>query len=270
MLAALIITVDLQLNQSSVTRAALSAVTFPFYWVSDLPSRLVSWGESNTVSRAELLEENARLRSESLLLEAQVQQVASLRAEIVRLRALLNSSALLQDDVLVAELVGISPDPARHLVVLDKGGSEGVYVGQPLIDANGLMGQVVEVAANSARVLLVTDATHAIPVQVNRNGVRAIAEGVGRLDQLELRHVASTEDIAIGDLLVSSGLGGRFPEGYPVATVTEVEIDPGQPFARVRAKPSAAGVGLPSASKAIRAGGPCTWAVRSGCLSANP
>lgn len=218
----------------------LSAVTFPFYWVSDLPSRLVNWGEDNTVSRAELLEDNSRLRSEALLLEAQVQQMASLRAENVRLRALLNSSALLQDNVLVAELVGISPDPARHLVVLDKGSSVGVYLGQPLIDANGLMGQVVEVASNSARVLLITDATHAIPVQVNRNGVRAIAEGIGRLDRLELRHVASTEDIAVGDLLVSSGLGGRFPEGYPVATVTEVEIDPGQPFARVTAKPSAA------------------------------
>ncbi len=240
MVAAVVIAVDLQLNQSSVTRATISAVTFPFYWVADLPSRLTSWGEENVVSRSELVEDNRRLRSEALLLEAQVQQMASLRAENLRLRALLNSSALLQDDVLVAELVGVSPDPARHLVVLDKGSSEGVYMGQPLIDANGLMGQVVEVARNSARVLLVTDATHAIPVQVNRNGVRAIAEGVGRLDRLELRHVASTEDIAVGDLLVSSGLGGRFPEGYPVATVTEVEIDPGQAFARVSARPSAA------------------------------
>jgi rod shape-determining protein MreC len=239
-IAAVIITVDLQLNQSSVTRAAISAVTFPFYWVADLPSRLTSWGEENVESRSELLEDNQRLRSEALLLDAQVQQMASLRAENLRLRALLNSSALLQDDVLVAELVGVSPDPARHLVVLDKGGGEGVYLGQPLIDANGLMGQVVEVAPNSARVLLITDATHAIPVQVNRNGVRAIAEGIGRLDRVELRHVASTEDIAVGDLLVSSGLGGRFPEGYPVATVTEIEIDPGQPFARVSARPNAA------------------------------
>ena len=153
---------------------------------------------------------------------------------------MLNSSALLQDDVLVAELIGVSPDPARHLVVLDKGEADGVFTGQPLIDANGLMGQVVEAAANSARVLLITDATHAIPVQVNRNGVRAIAEGVGRLDRLELRHVASTEDIEVGDLLVSSGLGGRFPEGYPVASVTEVIVDPGQPFARVIAEPKAA------------------------------
>ena len=218
----------------------LSAVTYPFYWLADLPAKVSDWGDENVVSRSSLLEDNRRMRAEALLLEAQVQQMAALRAENVRLRALLNSSALLQDDVLVAELKGVSPDPARHLVVLDKGAEAGVYVGQPLIDANGLMGQVVEVSPGSSRVLLVTDASHAIPVQINRNGVRAIAEGVGRLDRLELRHVASTEDIAVGDLLVSSGLGGRFPEGYPVATVTEVIVDPGQAFARVRAEPSAA------------------------------
>lgn len=238
--AAVLITADLRFNGLAGARSVLSAVTFPFYWVADLPAKLGDWGDENLVSRSSLQEDNQRMRAEALLLEAQVQQMAALRAENVRLRALLNSSALLQDDVLVAELTGVSPDPARHLVVLDKGSEAGVFVGQPLIDANGLMGQVVEVSPGSARVLLVTDATHAIPVQVNRNGVRAIAEGVGRLDRLELRHVASTEDIAVGDLLVSSGLGGRFPEGYPVATVTEVIVDPGQAFARVRAEPSAA------------------------------
>lgn len=218
----------------------MAAVTLPFYWVADIPARVSNWGKENFVTRASLSEENQRLRAEALLLQAAVQQLAALRAENVRLRALLNSSALLQDDVLVAELIGVSPDPARHIVVLNKGTADGVFVGQPLIDANGLMGQVVEAAPNSARVLLVTDASHAIPVQVNRNGVRAIAEGVGRLDRLELRHVASTEDISVGDLLVSSGLGGRFPVGYPVAKVTEVIADPGQPFARVTVEPSAA------------------------------
>jgi rod shape-determining protein MreC len=235
-----LITADIRFNKMTATRATLSAVVFPFYWISDLPSRLGNWGKENLQSRSSLLNENARLAGEALLLEARIQQMAALRAENVRLRALLNSSALVQDDVLVAELVGISPDPARHLVILNKGSADGVYKGQPLIDAEGLMGQVVEVATRSSRVLLITDATHAIPVQVNRNGIRAIAEGVGRLDSLELRHVASTEDIEVGDLLVSSGLGGRFPVGYPVAVVTEVLRDPGQAFARVKAVPSAA------------------------------
>jgi len=240
LLAACLLVADYKFNSLTAVRSVAAAATFPVYWLADLPAQLAGWGEKNLVTRSSILEENARLRAESLLLEAQVQQMAAMRAENLRLRALLNSSAILQDDVLVAELIGVSPDPARHLLVLDKGRGDGVFVGQPLIDADGLMGQVVEVSPNSARVLLITDATHAIPVQLNRNGVRAIAEGIGRLDALELRHVASTEDIEVGDLLVSSGLGGRFPEGYPVAVVTAVEIDPGQPFAEVTAKPSAA------------------------------
>ena len=239
-LAFALIFADVRLNEMAAGRAMLFVVTLPFYWVVDLPARVASWGKESLVTRDTLLKENSRLNSEALLLEAQVQRLAALRAENLRLRALLNSSALLQDDVLVAELIGISPDPARHLVVLNKGSADKVFAGQPLIDAQGLMGQVIEVGPNSARVLLITDATHAIPVQINRNGVRAIADGIGRLDALELRHVASTEDIQVGDLLVSSGLGGRFPVGYPVAVVTEVIRDPGQAFARVTAAPSAA------------------------------
>jgi rod shape-determining protein MreC len=235
-----LISADMRFNKMAATRASLSVVVLPFYWVADLPARISDWGRGNLVSRSTLREENSRLQAETLLLEAQVQQMAALRAENLRLRALLNSSALLADDVLVAELIGISPDPARHLVVLNKGADDGVFEGQPLIDAQGLMGQVIELAASSSRVLLLTDATHAIPVQVNRNGVRAIAEGIGRLDRLVLRHVASTEDIEVGDLLVSSGLGGRFPVGYPVAVVTEVSRDPGQAFAEVSARPSSA------------------------------
>ena len=224
----------------TATRAVLSAAVYPFYWLADLPARLGNWGSENLVTRSSLLDENAQLRSQARLLEARLQQVASLRAENSRLRALLNSSALLEDDVFEAELVGVSPDPSRQLVVLNRGSRDGVYVGQALLDEQGLMGQVVEVSTNSSRVLLITDATHAIPVQVNRNGVRAIAEGIGRLDRLELRHLASTEDVEVGDLLVSSGLGGLFPRGYPVAVVTEVVRDPGQTFAKVYAEPSAA------------------------------
>ncbi len=177
---------------------------------------------------------------ENLVLQGRSQQMASLQAENVRLKALLNSTALLRDDVLVAELVGVSPDPMRHQLVLDKGAADGVYVGQPLIDSGGLMGQVVEVSQFTSRALLITDSTHSIPVQINRNGVRAIAEGTGMLGSLEIHHVSATTDIREGDLLVTSGLGGRFPVGYPVAEVTSIERDPGQPFADILARPSAA------------------------------
>ena len=140
------------------------------------------------------------------------------------------------------KLLGRQPASAktareRLQLVLNKGTRDGVFVGQPLIDADGLMGQVVEVSDGSSRALLITDVTHSVPVQVNRNGVRAIVEGTGRLSSLEVRHVSATTDIETGDLLVTSGLGGRFPEGYPVAVVTEVQRDAGELFARVLASP---------------------------------
>lgn len=235
-----LITADLRYNSLQTTRSALDTLGTPIYWVADLPLRIRDWGEEHVQSRGQLLEENERLSRENLVLQGRSQQMAALQAENVRLRALLNSTAMLRDDVLVAELVGISPDPVRHQLVLNKGDLDGVFVGQPLIDADGLMGQVVEVSPASSRALLITDATHSIPVQVNRNGVRAIAEGTGSLGALEIRHVSATTDIQIGDLLETSGLGGRFPGGYPVAVVTAIERDPGQMFAHVVARPSAA------------------------------
>jgi rod shape-determining protein MreC len=146
----------------------------------------------------------------------------------------------LRDDVLVAELIGVSPEPERHHLVINKGKEDGVFVGQPLIDADGLMGQIVEVSGGTSRALLVTDVTHSVPVQVNRSGVRAIAEGTGALGSLEVRHVSATTDIEPGDLLVTSGLGGRFPVGYPVAVVEAVEREAGDAFAHVVAVPTAA------------------------------
>ena len=140
----------------------------------------------------------------------------------------------------MAELIGMDPNPFTHRIVINKGERDGVVLGQPVLDARGLMGQVVELMPYTSRVLLLTDTTHSIPVQVNRNGLRAIASGTGNPERLELRHVADTADIKEGDLLVSSGLGQRFPAGYPVATVKEVIHDSGQPFAIVRAVPTAA------------------------------
>ncbi|MBL4828058.1 MAG: rod shape-determining protein MreC [Spongiibacteraceae bacterium] len=220
--------------------AKLSVIAAPFYWVADVPSRLFHWGDEISDSHKTLASENGRLRAESLLLKAKVQKLASLEAENVRLRELLNSSSLVKDSVLVAEMIGVSPDLLHHWIIVNKGESDGLYVGQPIIDALGLMGQIVEVGPLQSRALLITDVTHALPVQINRNGVRSIAEGVGLYHELVLRHVAATTDIRVGDLLVSSGLGQRFPAGYPVAVVSEVTVDPGQPFVTVKAQPSAA------------------------------
>jgi rod shape-determining protein MreC len=157
----------------------------------------------------------------------------------MRLRDLLDSSFKLGDRVLIAELIAVDMDPYRQLVLLNKGSSSGIYKGQPVLHANAVMGQVVHVNRFTSSVLMITDASHALPIQVNRNGLRTVAIGTGRINELELPNLPNNADIEVGDLLVTSGLGGRFPSGYPVATVTAISREPGEPFARIRAQPSA-------------------------------
>ncbi len=234
-----LILVSLYTDWLDPVRSKLGVIAEPFYWVTNIPERIGEWGDDTFTSRQALQEENEALKSELLILQRKLQQMAALAAENVRLRRLLGSSDMLQDNVLVAELVGVSPNPLSHSVVINKGRSDGVYDGQPVLDAFGLMGQVVEVTPGSSRVLLITDSNHALPVQVNRNGVRAIAEGTGHINRLRLRHVSNTTDIREGDTLVSSGLGERFPVGYPVAEVEKVVRDPGQAFSTVIARPMA-------------------------------
>lgn len=214
-------------------------VAQPFYWISDLPGRIGDWADERFTSKQAVLDENAALREELLIHKRRLQQMAAIYAENVRLQQLLNASESLQEQVLVTEITGVVPDPLSHIVIIDKGSTSGVYVGQPLVDAEGLMGQVIEVSPWSSQVMLITDSSHALSVQVSRNGVRAIAEGFGDLYRLRLRYVSNTVDILEGDLLESSGLGQRFPRGYPVAVVESVVHDPGQPFAEIYARPVA-------------------------------
>jgi len=190
-------------------------------------------------SRTQLRQENARLRQENLVIKGQAQRLAAVLAENTRYRALLNSAEIVEREVMVAEVIAVTADPARHLLVLDKGRDDGVLEGQPLLGADGLMGQVVMLGEHTSRAMLITDSTHAVPVQVLRSGVRGLAEGTGDLARLLVRHVAATTDISVGDTLVTSGLGGRFPPGYPVARVTSVDIEPGAAFATVSAQPLA-------------------------------
>jgi rod shape-determining protein MreC len=220
-------------------RQQLNFLTVPLYQITDIPRRIGEWGSGSFTSEKDLRAENDRLRTEVLIYQRKQQQMAALAAENVRLRQLLNGKDMLQDKVLIAELMGVSPNPLSHVIMINRGSREGVYEGQPVLDAFGLMGQVVEVDEDSSRVLLISDSTHAIPVQVNRNGVRAIAEGTGDLNRLSLRHVSINADIREGDVLVSSGLGDRFPVGYPVAEVEQVVRNSGQAFARVIARPMA-------------------------------
>lgn len=234
-----LIFISLFTNWLKPLRQDLNELALPFFEITDIPRRLDNWRRDTFVARSNLQAENETLRTELLIHQRKLQQMAALAAENVRLRQLMNATDMLQDKVLIAELIGVSPNPLSHTVWVNRGRDQGVYEGQPLLDAFGLMGQVIEVNATSAQVLLISDPTHALPVQVNRNGVRAIAEGMGDLNRLQLRHVSNTTDIRVGDLVVSSGLGGRFPVGYPVAEVDSIVRDPGQSFATVILRPMA-------------------------------
>lgn len=221
-------------------KARVQDLVSPLYQVTDLPTEIGDWVDNRKLSRERLVQELESLRTENMILKRKLQLNASLAAENVRLRQLLNSAEMLEDRVLIAEIIGRAPDPMMHQLIVNRGKQHGVYQGQALVDSKGLMGQVVEVGERSAKVLLITDSTHAIPVKINRNGEQLIAEGVGGREQfLALPYVANTMDIVVGDLLVSSGMGQRFPVGYPVAEVVEVVKDPSRRFAAVAALPSA-------------------------------
>ena len=220
-------------------RSLISLAVYPLQFIADMPVSFGNWISDSFSTRAQLKRENLELRRENLLLRARQQKFAALEAENIRLRDLVESSFKVGDRVLIAELVAVDLDPYRQQVVINKGSSSGVYEGQPVLDANAVMGQVIHVNRFTSTVLMITDPSHALPVQVNRNGLRTIAIGTGKINELALPHLPNNADVQVGDLLVTSGLGGRFPSGYPVAEVTSVERKPGQSFASVLAVPSA-------------------------------
>ena len=234
-----IILYDHKTEHFSSVRYYISYLSAPIQNLANVPDALSNWLKNSSRSRTDLMEENAQLQAQALLLKRRVQKLISLSAENIRLRELLKSSDLLEESVSVGEIIGVDQDPARHEIIINKGKRDGIYVNLPILDASGLMGQIIEVGPLTSRAILISDSSHALPVQINRNSVRAIVVGSGALDRLLLTHVPDTADIVVGDILVSSGLGQRFPEGYPVGIVTKVEHDPGQAFAIVEAKPSA-------------------------------
>jgi rod shape-determining protein MreC len=215
----------------------LSYLVDPVMYVAAGPNQLLNWGRETWVTRNTLQKNNEALRLEVLLLSRHVNKMAALTTENERLRALLYSAERLSEKVVIAEIIEVDADPYRHEMLLDQGKNVGIQEGQTVLDADGLIGQIIQVNARTSRALLITDPVHAVPIQINDKGIRGIAVGSGLLDQLQLSDVPNTADIQVGDLLVSSDIGGRFPFGYPVARVTLVNHDAGKPFARVQAQP---------------------------------
>ncbi|MDO6678639.1 rod shape-determining protein MreC [Shewanella sp. 4_MG-2023] len=221
-------------------RQSISSVLSPLQYLANVPGVMLDWSADSIATRNMLAIQNKELMRQQLLMSERLQRFEHLRQENERLRALLGSPVHMDSRKVVAEVMEVASDPFRHYVVLNHGARTGVFVGQSVVDAKGVVGQVVEVSELTSRVLLLTDTSHGIPVRITRNDVRAIAQGTGDIDEIELRHVAKSTDVKVGDLLVTSGLGKRFPEGYPVARVMNISRDAGQSYSIISAQPLAA------------------------------
>ncbi len=221
-------------------RAMLSIVVTPLQYVVDWPIEFVDWIGTSFTTHQKLLAENTSLRVQQLLLKARLQKLISLEKENNQLRALLASSPHVNGEkVLVAQVLAVDADPFMQQIVIDRGGRNNVYIGQPVLDASGVMGQVVKVGYYTSRVMLLSDTRSAIPVEVARNGIRGVVNGSGVYGRLYLAHIPITTDIKEGDKLVSSGLGLHYPMGYPVGVVTNITHNNTEPFMDIEVTPSA-------------------------------
>lgn len=219
-------------------RHTLTWLLQPVLWAASTPSSLARSAD-HLRTRESLLEENAVLHENQLLLQSRLQKLDALTMENMRLRELLSSAASLEERVLIAEVLSAAQDPYRQQIVLNKGARDGVYKGQALVDAQGVLGQVIRVNPGTSVALLLTDPNHGIPVEINRTGLQTIALGRGDGQRLSLPYLPGTADVQVGDLLVSSSLGGRFPAGYPVGHIRELKHEPGEHFMEALAQPAA-------------------------------
>jgi rod shape-determining protein MreC len=238
----LLMVLDHRFAATSTLRSALSLVVDPIRYLVNLPTDIYNWASDSLTTHNTLEEENQTLRIRNQLLETKLQKYSSLVAENSNLRALLKSVDQNEDQfqrVLVAEILSVDMDPFRRQIVINKGTNDDVYVNQPIVGANGVMGKVVSVGPLSSTVMLITDPSHSLPVQVNRNGVRAIAVGEPRQNELSIIHQPNNADIRVGDLLVTSGLGCVFPAGYPAGRVIKINTNPSLPFAEIIVQPTA-------------------------------
>ncbi len=230
---------DKRIAATDQLRAALSVPLTPILYVVSYPIQMIDKLSNLASTHDSLVKENLDLKADQLLLKAQVQRLIALESENNQLKALLSSTATIQGKVLVAQIMAVDTDPFINQVIVDKGVHDGLFVGQPVLDANGVMGQIVQVGPFTSRVLLINDTHSGVPIQNARNGTRGIAIGDNFSGKLRLVNVPQTVDIKANDMLVTSGLGEHYPEGYPVGRVISVIKDPGLQFATITVEPSA-------------------------------
>lgn len=238
-LAIALMVMDRRLEGFASVRAALSLPLAPFQYLVSWPNTFIGHLKTAISSHDDLVKENLKLKTDQLLLRSQLQRLLAIESENTYLKSLLQSSKQVKGKTLIAELLAVATEPFVHQVVLDKGTRDHVYIGQPVLDANGVMGQIMQVGAITSRVILITDPHSGVSVQNARNGLRAIAMGDSYSGKMKLMYVPKTADIQEGDTFITSGLGGHYPEGYPVGKVISVSKDPAHQFATIIIQPSA-------------------------------
>ena len=240
LLALALIIVDKRYDHLGKIRRLLSVVAYPVQIAVASPFEGWHWFRDSVSTRDALRADKTKLEAELRVAQFRLQRYEALEAETQRLRALRENTASVTDRFLVGDVMNVDLDAFRERVLVDKGAGDGIYVGQAVLDSGGVFGQVARVGQLTSEVILVSDAAHAIPVQINRNGLRTVAVGTGDTNRLKLPYLPTSADVVAGDLLVTSGLGGGFPAGYPVGTIAEVKRDPAQSLADVDVKPAAA------------------------------
>lgn len=237
--SAALIFFDHRMSSFETARGYLQSLVSPLQFMANAPKQMLTWASENLVTRKQLMNDNQRYRENELMFHEEGLQLSILKKENDRLRSLLASPLRSEIKKMVAEILSVSSDPYSHQVLINRGAGDGVYEGQPVLDEQGIVGQILHVGARTSRVILITDLSVGVPVRVQRNGLRLIASGSGRIDRLIHNFVAHSADVKIGDLLVTSGLGGKYPEGYPVAKVTWVDTNESREFSTVYSQPVA-------------------------------
>lgn len=234
-----LIIADVHYQSLGNVRRGFSLLVAPIQYAVDYPVRVIGWVRSLMSTKKSLIDENMQLRYQQTMLEAQLQKLMLIRHENSQLKELLSASSSVSMHAMAAQILAVDTTSSRHIVVLNKGTRDGVFAGQPVLDAKGVMGQIIDVGLMTSTVLLISDAKCAVPIRNNRTGERAILVGTNNISHLSLINLPGTSPIAKGDLLVTSGLGRRFPEGYPVGLVEEVKHLPGDDFITVKVSPIA-------------------------------
>ena len=239
MCSAALIFFDHKMASFETARGFLQSLVSPLQYMANAPKQLMTWASENIVVRQQLMTENQAFREKELFFHEQAMELNIVKSENERLRSLLSSPVRGEINKMFAEILSVDSDPYSHQVLIDRGANDGVYEGQPVLDERGIVGQILHAGVSNSRVILMTDISHAIPVRVQRNGLRFIASGSGQIDRLIHNFVPHSADVKEGDLLVTSGLGGKFPEGYPVARIVHVQTDESREFATIFSQPVA-------------------------------